>query len=70
MPVLSKKGVLYSDDPNAHTSGHLFKKDLMRSKSGKIVSIKMHNRGKEMYLKNGLKPLTREKMVELRKMRK
>lgn len=38
-----------------HTSGGLYKKDLMKNKHGRIVSRKQHERGKKMFAKN-LKP--------------
>ena len=70
MPILSKKQVWYSDNPNAHTSGMLFKKDLVKNKAGRIVSKRKHEAGKRMFLKNNLKPKSREEMAEMRAMRR
>jgi len=69
MPVLSKREVYYSDDPTAHTSGGLYKKDLVLSKTGRVVSKKMQERGRQMYERNGLRPRSREDMKALRALR-
>ncbi len=69
MPVLSKREVYYSDDPTAHTSGGLYKKDLMVNRRGRVVSRKMSLRGKEMFAKNGLRPRSKDDMKALRGLR-
>ena len=49
-----------------HTSGGLTKSDLMKNKSGRIVSKKKHALGKIAFQKNGLKPKTKEQLASIR----
>ena len=51
--VIGKKWQVWNGT-RAKTVGGLIKKDLMKSKSGKIVSKKLASRGKAMLKKNGL----------------
>lgn len=45
-----------------HTSGGLKKDDLMKNKRGRIVSKKKHALGKLAFVKNGMKPKTKEEL--------
>lgn len=56
--VIGKKWQVFNGT-RAKTVGGLTKKDLMRSKSGKIVSKKLASRGKTMLKKNGLSKWTK-----------
>lgn len=49
------------------TSGGLRKADLMKNKSGRLVSRKKHAQGREAFSKNKLKPLTKEQLAQLKK---
>lgn len=52
------------------TSGGLLKKDLIKNKRGKIVSLKKHILGLKSFKVNKLTPKTSEELKELRKLRK
>lgn len=49
-----------------HTSGGLFKDDLMRNKRGKIVSKRQSAAGKKAFAKNKLKPLSKSELASIR----
>ena len=53
-----------------HTKSGQTKKDLMKNRRNKIVSIKQHEAGKKTFQRNNLKPLTAEQMAELRARKK
>lgn len=48
------------------TSGGLTKENLMKNKSGRIVSKKKHALGKIAFQKNGLKPKSKEQLASIR----
>ena len=48
------------------TAGGLRREDLMKNKAGRIVSKKKHALGKLAFVKNGLKPKTREELAAIR----
>lgn len=49
------------------TSGGLVIADLIKNKRGKVVSKKQSENGKRAFLKNNLKPKTREELLNLKK---
>lgn len=63
---MTKLQVWRSNDPRAHTSGGLRRSDLMVNKRGKVVSKRQHEAGKRAFVRNKLKPKTREEMAEMR----
>ena len=49
-----------------HTSGGLKRTDLVKSKSGKVVSKKKQAAGKRAFAKNNLKPRTKDELANIR----
>lgn len=49
-----------------HTSGGLKKSDLVKNKSGKIVSKKKQAAGRRAFANNNLKPKTKDELANLR----
>ena len=49
-----------------HTAGRLKKEDLMKNKSGRIVSKKKHALGKIAFARNKLVPKTKEQLDAIR----
>lgn len=50
----------------SHTSGGLHKSDLMKNKSGRIVSVKKHRQGVEAFKRNQLQPKTAGQLAAMR----
>ena len=53
-----------------HTSGGLTQKDLVKSKTGKVISRKKQAAGKLAFSKNNLKAKTKSELANIRQKRK